>query len=291
MSDHRKINRSNINDLITISKLLSNEDIVKAKKYLLEYQEKYPESTHFIYLSIYARLLGYEGDFDKAIDIYKDILNCDVKTSNNCESLYYLIILLLKSKRYSEAYYYIERINYKELSKLPLKFNTNIKRVYNFLRKELSLDSDIYDLNSYSINQLYCYSDDLAISHIYNKHNFDINNYSFNMDYDSFLELYNSINLSLPLSKITFEYIYGDVYYFKIPNIGINYVDNISSNTLKVITNNNSLEIITMYPVSDLKCSNRNINSFIDESFIEYHSNKKVKKLSQTDKFLRRYNI
>ena len=43
MGDVKRINRSNIHDLISISKLLNIGDLDKAGKYLKEYQVKYPD--------------------------------------------------------------------------------------------------------------------------------------------------------------------------------------------------------------------------------------------------------
>ena len=75
MSDNKRINRSNIHDLITISKLLTNGDIDKAEKYLKDYQDKYPDSKNFVYLTVYARFLGYLDKKDMAIDIFSfDVL-------------------------------------------------------------------------------------------------------------------------------------------------------------------------------------------------------------------------
>ena len=82
MSDTKRINRSNIHDLITISKLLTMGELDKAQKYLNEYQDKYPDSNHFAYLSTYARFLGCVGKYDEAIDIFINILNQNKKSNN-----------------------------------------------------------------------------------------------------------------------------------------------------------------------------------------------------------------
>lgn len=295
MSDNKRINRSNIHDLITISKLLTNGDIDKAEKYLKDYQDKYPDSKHFVYLTVYAKFLGYLDKKDMAIDIFKESLVQDKKSNNVSEAIYYLIILLLKQGRYDEAYYYCNMIDYKELETRPTRFTINSIRTLNYLKKELGLDSDVYDINTYSMMQIYYYNDYIALSHIYEKHNIDtrINidtfQYSFNMDYEIFEKLYSTINLALLYAEKTFDYIYGDVYYFRIKDIGINLQDGSYTDVLKVITNNDSLEILSMFPVEDQKNSNRVINEIISEPIMEYHSTKKRKVVSQIDKFNSKY--
>lgn len=292
MGDVKRINRSNIHDLISISKLLNIGDLDKAGKYLKEYQVKYPDSNHFVYLSTYARYLGQSGNYDEAIDILKSILNKDKKSNNVSESIFYLVILLLKSCRYDEAYYYCGMIDYKELENRPFRFTTNTIRSCNFLKRELGFDDDVYDINSYSMMQLYYYSDYLAKRHIYEKHNIDIeSSYSFNMDYEIFERLYSVINLALLYALKSFEFTYGDMYYFRIKDVGINLYDGVSTDILKVITNNNSLEILSMYPVENQKNSNRIINEIITEQIMEYHSTKKRKVVSQVDKFNSKYSL
>ena len=295
MGDTKRINRSNIQDLITISKLLTAGDLNKAERYLKEYQDKYPDSDHFAYLSTYARYLGQDGKYNEAIDILKNILKQTKKSNNVSESLFYLVMLLLKCERYAEAYYYCNMIDYKELENRPARFTTNTIRAYNFLKKELGLDDDVYDINSYSIMQLYYYSSYLAKQHIYEKHNIDTYvdieypQYSFNMDYETFENLYSTVSLALLCADKTFEFTYGDMYYFRIKDIGINVQEGFSTDILKVITNNGSLEILSMFPVEEQKNSNRVINEIKTEPIVEYHSTKKRKTISQIDKFNSKY--
>ncbi len=295
MKDTKKVNRGNMHDLATISKLLTAGDLDKAGKYLKEYQNKYPNSYHFAYLSTYARYLGQSENFDEAIDIFKNIFKKNKKFNIISETLFYLVILLLKSKRYDEAYYYCNMIDYKELDNRPVRFTTNTVRAYNYLKKKLGLDDDVYDINSYSMMQLYYYSNYLAKEHIYDKHNIDnctdidYSQYSFIMDYETFEKLYSTINLALLYADKTFEFTYGDMYYFRIKDIGIELHEGLSTDILKVITNNDSLEILSMFPVFDQKNSNRVINDIITEPLVEYHSTKKRKVLSQIDKFNSKY--
>lgn len=297
MGDTKRINRSNIQDLISISKLLTAGDLDKAGKYLKEYQDKYPNSYNFAYLTIYARYLGQSGKYDQAIDILKNNLKQNKKSNNVDECIFYLVMLLLKQGKYDEAYHYCNMIDYKELENKPVRFTTNTIRTYNFLKKELNLDSDVYDIESYSMIQLYYYSDCLAKEHIYEKHNIDTHiemeslQYSFNMDYETFENLYSTINLALLYASKSFEYTYGDMYYFKIKDVGINLSDATTTNLLKVITNNNSLEILSMFPVEELKTSNRVINEIKTEPIMEYHSTKKRKTISQIDKFNSKYSL
>ena len=297
MSDTKRINRSNIHDLITISKLLTMGELDKAQKYLNEYQDKYPDSNHFAYLSIYARFLGCVGKYDEAIDIFINILSQNKKSNNVSESLFYLVMLLLKKGKYDEAYSYCSMIDYKQLENRPSRFTVNTKRAYNFLKKELGLDSDVYDIDSYSMMQLYYYSNELAKSHIYDRHNVDshfdseVSKYSFYINYESFENLYSVINLALLCAEKTFEYAYGDVYYFRIKDIGIDLYDYSFTDILKVITNNNSFEILSMFPVEEQKKFNGNINEIITEQIMEYHSSKNKKKVSQIDKFNKKYKI
>lgn len=297
MGDNKRVNRSNVQDLITISRLLTDGDIEKAGKYLKDYQDKYPDSKHFVYLTVYARFLGYLDKKDMAIDVFMECLRQNKKSNNVNETIYYLVILLLKQGRYDEAYYYCNMIEYREFETKPTRFTINSIRTLNYLKKELGLDSDVYDINTYSMIQMYYYSDYIALGHIYEKHNIDTRTdndglqYSFNMDYEDFERLYFTISLALLCAEETFEYVYGDAYYFRIKDIGINLLDGSYTDVLKVITNNNSFEILSMFPVWDQKNSNRVINEIITEPIIEYHSTKKKRVVSQIDKFNNKYNI
>ena len=297
MRNTKTLDQNNLKALESISKLLTNGDLYKAKKFLLEYQDKYPGINSFICNSLEARLIGYEGDFDKAISVFKSVLNQKRKSKNVSESIYYLMILLLKQGRYDEAYYYCNMIDYKEFENRPLRFITNTKRTYNFLKRELIFDEDVYDVNSYSMMQLYYYSNYLAKEHIYEKHNIDTNvdieysHYSFNMNYETFERLYSIINSTLPYAERTFEYTCGDIYYFRIKDVGVNLQEGFSTDILKVITNNGSFEIVSMFPEKNQKNSNRVINDIIIEPIVEYHSTKKRKVVSQIDKFNSRYSL
>lgn len=297
MRNTKTLDQNNLKALESISKLLTNGDLYKARKFLLEYQDKYPGTNSFICNSIEARLIGYEGDFDEAISVFKSVLNQKRKSNNFSESIYYLMILLLKQGRYDEAYHYCNMIDYKELENKPARFTTNTIRTYNFLKKELNLDSDVYDIESYSMLQLYYYSNYLAKEHIYEKHNIDTNvdieysHYSFNMNYETFERLYSIINSTLPYAERTFEYTCGDIYYFRVKDVGVNLQEGFSTDILKVITNNGSFEIVSMFPEKNQKNSNRVINDIITEPIVEYHSIKKRKVVSQIDKFNSRYSL
>lgn len=282
--------RYNIYDLKNIHKLIIDRKIELARIYLEEYKTKY-DSSHVLCKRYDAFLKAYEGYIEEAIEIFKENLLVDSDKYSNSDDAYYLVILLIKEGRYEEAYSYIKYIDFKQLvgnTKVAFK---NATRIVNFLNKVLNKDGDVYDLSVYQELQSYDYSLDRAIEHILSNHNISKrdNRYSFYFSREKLSEIFNIINQAILISDKTFDMDFGDIYIFKVKDIGYNPYTDEHTDYLKVITLPNEHKITTMYPIEYSKYNNWSINELSSEVKAEYTSGKVRTRKSQIDKFNNRY--
>ena len=282
--------RYNIYDLKNIHNLIIDKKIKLARIYLEEYKTKY-DSSHVLCKRYDAFLKAYEGYIEEAIEIFKENLLVDSDKYSNSDDAYYLVTLLIKEGRYEEAYSYIKYIDFKQLvgnTKVAFK---NATRIVNFLNKILNKDGDVYDLSVYQELQSYDCNIERAKEHIISKHNVLLQdyNYSFLLSEEKLSELYDLINRAILISEKTFDMDFSDIYIFRIKDIGYNPYTDEYTDYLKVITLPNEPKIMTMFPVDSSKYNNWNINELYSEINEEYTSGKVRTRISQIDKFNKRY--
>lgn len=114
-------------------------------------------------------------------------------------------------------------------------------------------------------------------------------NYSFLLSEEKLSELYDLINRAILISEKTFDMDFSDIYIFRIKDIGYNPYTDEYTDYLKVITLPNEPKIMTMFPVDSSKYNNWNINELYSEVNEEYTSGKVRTRISQIDKFNKRY--
>ena len=131
---------------------------------------------------------------------------------------------------------------------------------------------------SYSEKQIISYSKESAIEHIKDHHIYSksYNNFSDEIDVD---KLYDEVVEMLDDCVPRYNRLF-DLYFIRYEKIG--YVDQSFINQLNVIVIPGTKNIITMFPA----ISENNYD--IDDSTVE---KKKTKRLSQIDKFNKRYGI
>ena len=201
------------------------------------------------------------------------------------------MILLSKKGRYEEAYSYLKHIDLKKLMENTRVAYKNARKMINFLNKKLSKDESVYDLTVYQELQSYDCNIERAKEHIISKHNVLLQdyNYSFLLSEEKLSELYDLINRAILISEKTFDMDFSNIYIFRIKDIGYNPYTDEYTDYLKVITLPNEPKIMTMFPVDSSKYNNWNINELYSEVNEEYTSGKVRTRISQIDKFNKRY--
>lgn len=279
----------NSSEIVHLKNLVSNGYYTKARKCLDQYKEIYGQ-THFLYKLYDATLCGYEGKYEEAISKFLLLFDSAYEHSKE-EIAYYLMLLFLEIGDYENSYKYCSFINIASYRKeIPNKFKKGSLRTKNFLVTKLGLPIS-ENVDNYSYNQSYYYSDLVAKNHIYDKHNIEADEeVGFNMSYENLSKIYDYINLAILHAERTFDYTYGNVYYFKIPEIGFSFIDNKHLDIIKVVTNRDEPEILSMFL---MKRKVKNNDWYINEVVLENsYSNSKVRKReSMIDKFNKRYNL
>lgn len=224
-------------------------------------------STAYLYLAQLANI-GKKYELE---EFYYDKLTTNSKASNDA----YL----------RKAYYYIRKGNKIEALKCLKKIQ------YFYLRKHrpaiaqlnamLDLDLFEYENNYYTVKQIRNYSDELALQHI-KRHTAESDYYKSRISFDD----------SIDLKKLFFELkdnldkdclVYSDLFdHYIIEYNDAGSYEDIKANYIEVVTIVNTNNIITMYPVAS--------NNFFAVKRIDKEP-KKVKRISQVDKFNRKYGI
>lgn len=145
-------------------------------------------------------------------------------------------------------------------------------------------DYDIKNSYGYLQNQIISYSEDMALTHILRHKSLETDRetcsqFSYNFPLEKFY--HNIKNLIPNKNKINSRYIVN-IYIFKYDRVGI--VEHEVVDYIRVATLANSNQILSMYP-----CKNEEKFSYIDLNY-ELVDDNKVKKISQIEKFHKRYH-
>jgi hypothetical protein len=201
------------------------------------------------------KLLSYKGDFENLYNLY-------------LENLYNL---------------YVEK-----LSKVDY---ANLNNMIFYCKKKLGkLECYSRDCSSYLFRQIIEYDEDDLLDHV-KKHLVDFNSDVVNPNKNIFSsnfplkQIIEEVKKYIPSNKRLCEGFYQDSYIFKYNACGRE-KDKVTD-YFKVICFHNTENIITLCPVSQGKDL-----PYIDLNYLILEDDKcKVKKISQIDKFNRRYNI
>lgn len=248
--------------------------LVECEKYLVEYPNDVCANVR------YADLLMRFGNLEEA----EEILNYVPVTSKTPE-------VSKEDIKFNKFKLYCYLGKYEEcLEMLRNDFGMlenkkyNVTEVLMFLKKKLGLlMCDNYDGSGYKIGQITNYSESSAIECIKKYH---INNTDypscFNKDFP-LEQVYYQMRNMLPLEKKSYEKIIENSYIFKYVNNGKIYGN--PTDYIKVYTLLGTNDILTMFPV---KYNNREYCTDITPKIEE---NVKIKRISQIDKFNKRYGI
>ena len=257
--------------------------------YLKNYPNDYYARAYYILLLI--RL----GECEQANSEYNYINNKtanDFKfTSSNKRVVgFQCIMALAKAKLLAHAEKYQELLDFYR-NNINLFSNRGDMAILSYYcRNKLGLITDTIDENqaSYRYMQTVDYKEERFKEHI-KKHQVEYNNDEeinsslFNEDFP-IDKIITEIKKYIPSNKKLYLGLFADEYFFKYNNCG--HVMSKSTNYFKVSVFHNTTNFITMCPtLNGENLPNIDLNYMIIED-----SNTKVKRLSQIDKFNRRFN-
>ena len=268
-------------------------DPYRTIKKLEQYLNKYPQDNGgYIY---YINLLITVGEFDKAYNLLNKIEqrlknnnmyldNIKKRKAQMTSIVFAKIRILLYLEKYKEAYELY--LNTKDkIDALEIKPILYCKKKLGLLTKE-ELEERSY--NTYYDRQVIDYQESDLICHV-KKH---FSDYKYNTGEDP-TEFYPSFPLEkiieeikkhIPSGKRLYPGFADNLYVFKYDNCG--FFDKGAAHYFKVITFHNNSDIITMYPST--KCDNL---PHVDLNYMKIEDNPKVKRLSQIDKFNKKFGI
>ena len=266
---------------------------IECKNRLEKYIKKYPED--YSGYTYYSSALIMLGMFDEAEEILKHIQIIYESFSNSPKSkerakhihdhiVFSKIKLLLFQEKYDELYdYYLENID-------AMKKN-DISHIIPYIKKKKGvLENNLREEKRYLVRQIIEYKEEDFLDHI-RKHIQDNDN-SFNLTSENYFfkdfpleKVLEEIKKYIPSDKCLFPGFFDNIYFFKYDSCGKE--KNKTVNYFKVVCFHNTKDLITIYP-----CSGYENLPYIDLNYmINQEEKPKVKKISQIDKFNKRFNI
>ena len=277
MKDINKYDKVQFDNLLSMMNYTDASRVISLfKNYLREYPTDV--SAHLYYAIMLIKI----GNLEEAIDV----LNLEVVlTSDNYFDIkkrgYLIVKILLAKEKYEECYKYI--LENEILFQDDEELNT---LVLLLLKKKLNLlvADDYNQIQSYALKQIISYKEELALEHIVLNHKNQAyldGKSQFNEDFP-IQKVFSRIRNCLPNEKRMYDELVVDYYIFKYTNSGKNSGKNV--NYIKVITLVNTNQIVTMFPIDNYEKL-----PYTDIS-LELDSKKTIKKISQIEKFNKRYN-
>lgn len=257
------------------------------EKYLNQYPNDY--SAYLLYCSNLI-ILGKLDEAEKVYNYFEQKYDKD-NSLNGTEKVEKIKISIVFTKIKLLSY----QGKYEELYKFCIKNkdiiieNKMVDALFYSKKMTNRLDSNKVELNTYLFDQIAKYDEKHFLKHI-KKH---IQNVDETMEKQSnsiFSENFpiekviHEIKKYIPSDKKLFLGFYDNVYYFKCDGCGR--VDNKLVDYIKVVCFNGTSNFITMCPVigsKDLPCED--LNYLINEE-----NSTKVKRMSQIDKFNKKFN-
>ena len=264
---------------------------LEAKARFEEYIQKYPYDysayTYYIYVLI---ILGKFNEAEKLLDSIEDNVNKDAYFTKEHERVKLFkqnaFFSRLKILTYQERFKELEKFYLLHLKKAE---HYNLASVIFYCRKKLNkLDPNRRDINSYLFRQIVEYKQSDFLEHIQRHladYNVELENKNKNIFVPSFPinKIIEEITKYIPSDNSLHPGFFEDVYVFKYNSCGRE--NNKMVDYFKVVCFHNTKNFITMFP-SD-RCQNL---PYVDLNYlIKDEENIKTKKLSQIEKFNRKY--
>jgi len=209
-----------------------------------------------------------KNNIDEALEYAnKAIVNVTPAIKNKC--LYLLSIINFKKENYDETLKYLN-----EMDEISPDLENEIERIRFYIQY---VRGEKTNTNAYIARQLDNYNRSLALGHIYRRHKDDFNK-NINIE-----ELFDELSINIKNYSIDNLKCF-DVY--RVPMVGVGNQNNNYTGVLTVVCIPNSTNILTMYP-------DQSLPSIVEELDVKENFDKKTKtkRLSQIDKFNKRYNL
>lgn len=272
---------------------LADINPLEAKLKFEEYLEKYPKD--YSAYPYYASVLITLGEFRNAEKILNFVKTKYVDDNNFCKNSekieilkYNIIFTSLRLLSYQGKYDKLYRLYFDNYDKIidlrSARFDLYIKK------KASKLDSDDIKVKTYIHNQILSYSEEEFFEHI-KKHQADYNQNLDNPNKNIFSpdfpinQVIDEVRKYILTNKRLYNGFIEDIYIFKYNNCGRE--NNKLVDYFKVVCFHDTKDFITMLPSSG--CENL---PYIDLNYlIPKKEDYKVKKISQIDKFNKKYKM
>ena len=264
-----------------------------AKKMLSDYIKKYP--TDYYSIAYYISLLERLNQFAEAKHIFREV---DAITKNDYSFMqnkarykgFQCVMALNKVKILASDGKFKELLDYYEKNQVLFENRRDTEYLLYYSKAKLGLiDETTIKLGPYRFLQAVNYSEKRFKENLL-RHTATNYGYYERPDYRIFTSdfpidtVINEVKKHIPSDNKICPGLYDDVYYFKYDNCGT--VNGEVTNYFKVVCFQNTNELIKMYPAND----GDNIPKE-DLNYIQYQVvDSKVKRLSQIEKFNRRFN-
>lgn len=268
---------------------LAEIDPLSARIAFEEYLKKYPNDySAYPYYCSNLIIIGELELAEKVLDyVEEEYIKDDVflRASSFEKFKYNMFFSRVKLLSYQEKYEELYRF-YSD--NIEMDVGKNLSSVWFYSKKRTGrLSDEKRDVNSYLYRQIVRYEEEEFYQHI-EKHlankNKDLDEPNTSIFEENFplKDVVEEIKKHIPSDKRLFLGFYDDIYYFKYDECGR--VDMRPVNYFKIICLHNSQDFITMCPV----VGNENL-PYIDLNYMKKEEPSKVKRISQIDRFNRRY--
>ena len=260
-----------------------------AKELYERYLDKYPKD--YTSYSYYAGILITLGELDKAEEVLNK-LNILISKEENVLERYNRLKKIKENISFVTLKYLIYKNDYNSAldycDSNPYVFSINVVPIKLYLKSKLGLlESCDRDDCNYLKRQLIEYQEEDFLEHIKNHqadYNIDIDDPNDNIFVPEFDtdKIISEVKKYIPSNKKLFSGFFEDTYYFKYDECGR--INNRLYNYFKVVCFHDTDKFITMYVFP-----NGDNFPYIDLNYLKEKEDSKIKKISQIDKFYKRY--
>ena len=229
----------------------------------------------------YGKMLRKNNQVSEAIQVLNDLIN--YQEENNIKHSYVAARRELFKVYFINDYY---EEAYKLFNSLDWSVDDPLYSQLEYIEKILKIKVGTYEGNPLEeppfITKLLYYDEDFSKEHI-REHLWkkDKEKHTLFNDIDIDTLIFN-VKKVLPESKKIQKFALNDIYLFSFSKIGRD-----NHNLLKVITTKGTYDIVSMYPADEITKEYINDNLYLE--YLE-EKNLKIKRLSQIEKFNKRYS-
>lgn len=265
--------------IISIKKLIDEGQFELALKEIRNFLDEFGFDCEV--MTNYGKMLRQNNQVDEAIQVLSDLV--DYQEENNIKHSY------VAAKRELFKVYFINDYYeeaYKQFCSIEWHPTDPLYSQLGYIETILKIKVGIYDRNPLEeppfITKLLYYDEDLSREHI-REHLWEKDKEKHTLFNDIDIDtLFSNVKKVLPSSKKIQKFALNDIYLFSFSRVGGG-----NNNMLKVITTKGTNDIVSMYPTDEITKDYINDNLYLE--YLE-EKNTKIKRLSQIEKFNKRYS-